>query len=353
MRLRIKIIFILCALPFLWLVGYMKAHPAWTESYFSRGLYPYISKVQNFLFNWTQWSLGDLAYLFLLAYVVYWIIFKMRYVRLKEWLLNLGVSVFLIYFFFHFIWGFNYYREPIAMQMKLGDSCQVDDLIKVTNHLASATNTVHLRITKNDSVAVKHTLSIAELADSLKPGFIFMNAQFNTGSLGTKKTKASLLSQPLSYMGFSGYLNPFTLEAQVNDLVPSYSIAATIAHEQAHQLGFAAENEANFIGALACYYSDDSYVRYSGLVMALRICLNELFKLNPDEYTNILRQLNYGVLLNFEESRQFWIGYNNPFEKYFKKGYNQYLKSNAQKKGLESYNEAVVLIVNFFKTKLN
>jgi hypothetical protein len=63
--------------------------------------------------------------------------------------------------------------------------------------------------------------------------------------------KKSLFSVPLTYMGFGGYLNPFTNEAQVNDLLPMYTFPLTTAHEMAHQIGFASENECNFIGVLA------------------------------------------------------------------------------------------------------
>ena len=39
-------------------------------------------------------------------------------------------------------------------------------------------------------------------------------------------------------MGFSGYLNPFTHEAQADDLMPLFNTPLT-AHEMAHQLGYA------------------------------------------------------------------------------------------------------------------
>jgi hypothetical protein len=60
-------------------------------------------------------------------------------------------------------------------------------------------------------------------------------------------TKKSLISLPLTYMGFSGYLNPFTNEAQVNYLGPMYTFPTTTCHEMAHQLGFASETECNLL----------------------------------------------------------------------------------------------------------
>jgi len=350
MRPKLKIILTLSILPLYLFVKFLGSHPAWVESYYSRGLYVPVSGIQNFLFGWMPWSFGDIVYLLILGYLLYWVIFKMRQTTIKQMFLNLGVSLFLIYFLFHLLWGFNYYRESISTQLNLGNSCQLDELVGVTERLAESLNSVHLSITSNDSSKVEHHMSIGKIGQLPRPGFEHLNQTLNTGDLDSKRAKASLLSVPLTFMGFSGYLNPFTLEAQANHLVPSYSLAGTVAHEQAHQLGYAAENEANFIGVLACYYSKDSLVRYSGIAMALRICLNELYRLDKEKYFQIVGQLNYGILLNFEESRLFWDRYNNPLEPFFKSGYNQYLKSNAQKAGIQSYNEAVVLIVNFFKT---
>ena len=51
--------------------------------------------------------------------------------------------------------------------------------------------------------------------------------------------KKSLFSLPLTYMGFSGYINPFTNEANINRKIPSTSLTFVINHEIAHQLGIA------------------------------------------------------------------------------------------------------------------
>ena len=60
-----------------------------------------------------------------------------------------------------------------------------------------------------------------------------------------------MYSLPLSYMGYAGYLNPFTLESQVNSKIPTLNLITTLLHETAHQMGYASEKEANFIA----YYS--------------------------------------------------------------------------------------------------
>ena len=46
--------------------------------------------------------------------------------------------------------------------------------------------------------------------------------------------------------------------------MPYYNIPHTICHELSHLKGFMREDEANFIGYLACIGSDSPDFRYSG-----------------------------------------------------------------------------------------
>jgi len=56
----------------------------------------------------------------------------------------------------------------------------------------------------------------------------------------------------MSYLGIGGVYFPFTGEANVNISMPHTSIPFTACHEMAHQIGFAREDEANFIAYIAC-----------------------------------------------------------------------------------------------------
>jgi hypothetical protein len=163
--------------------------------------------------------------------------------------------------------------------------------------------------------------------------------------------KKSIYSIPLTYMGFSGYLNPFTNEAQVDGLIPIYKFPTTACHEVAHQLGYAAENEANFIGSLAAIHNEDIYFKYSGYTFALRYCLVELYKRDPESYETMLRTVNKGILNNYKEVQQFWMAYENPLEPLFKTTFDNFLKANNQSAGIKSYNYVVALLVNYYEDK--
>ena len=150
-------------------------------------------------------------------------------------------------------------------------------------------------------------------------------------------------------MGYSGYLNPFTNEAQVNGLIPLYNFPMVSCHEEAHQLGFAAENETNFIGCLASIHNDNIYFQYSGFVFALRYCLREILKRDKVKFEELKPHINIGIFKNFQENINFWNAYENPFETIFKSSYDTFLKANNQTKGIKSYSYVVALLVNYNK----
>ena len=101
-------------------------------------------------------------------------------------------------------------------------------------------NLLHEKLSVNKNAAVVIQATTKELIDQLTKPL--------TETTLHATVKQSLFSTPLSYMGFSGYLNPFTLEAHINSTLPKISLPITIAHEMAHQNGIAAENDANFMG---------------------------------------------------------------------------------------------------------
>ena len=71
------------------------------------------------------------------------------------------------------------------------------------------------------------------------------------------KTKPIKISKLFLRLQITGIYSPFTSEANVNILIPYTSVAYTIAHEMAHKIGIAYEDEANFIAYLACSKHSD------------------------------------------------------------------------------------------------
>ena len=183
-----------------------------------------------------------------------------------------AVSVF--YFAFHILWGINYYRLPLHKNLHLNADYTTEQLIKVTEKLINKTNSLHLEIAKNDTLKIDLPYSKSEILSLVPQGYDNLKTDFPHLEYHPKSVKKSLYSYPLTYMGFSGYLNPFTNEAQVDGIIPIFKFPTTASHEIAHQLGYAAENEANFIGFMAASNHNDIYFKYCGYAFGLRFCLN-------------------------------------------------------------------------------
>ena len=92
------------------------------------------------------------------------------------------------------------------------------------------------------------------------------------------RVKPVTFSGVMSDAGITGIYSFFTGEANVNTAYPDFSTTFTIAHEMAHQRGFARENEANFVAFLACIHSDDPYIRYSGYLYIYRYLMSDLYR---------------------------------------------------------------------------
>lgn len=116
--------------------------------------------------------------------------------------------------------------------------------------------------------------------------------------------------------------------------------------EIGHQLGYAKENEANYMACLTTMNHPNEYMRYAGYTFALQYCYGELLKTQPCEAENLLAKINPGVLKDYRDVRLFWESHNNPLEPFFKIFYGNYLKANNQPQGIESYNYVVALLVN-------
>lgn len=66
-----------------------------------------------------------------------------------------------------------------------------------------------------------------------------------------------------------GYYFPFSMEANYNEIMCEINMPVTMCHELSHLKGFIREDEANFIGYLACVDSEDDFFRYSAYLSVI------------------------------------------------------------------------------------
>jgi hypothetical protein len=245
----------------------------------------------------------------------------------------------------------NYYRQPLFEKMKIERDYTDADLLIFTKKLIIKTNEIQTQITKNDNLKVVFPYSQRQVFKMNLNGYKTLSNQYQFFEYTNPSIKKSLFSLPLTYMGFGGYLNPFTNEAQVNYLIPMYNFPTATCHEMAHQMGFASESECNFIGFLASVKNDDLYFKYSGYSFALRYCLGNWQIRNEKVFDELVKTVHPGILKNYKESEDFWRQYDTFIDKGFHFFYDNFLKLNQQKEGMESYSKLVNLMVGYYKEK--
>jgi hypothetical protein len=327
--------------------------PEFVEQYYSNGLYGWISNFSRSTLGAIFFSVGDLLYI-----VVLFLIAKWFWTQRKSWKtqwqsnsLRILSFISVLCFVFHLLWGMNYHRVPLVEKMNIKKDYSDADLLLFTQKLIAKTNAVHHQIVKNDRLKVVFPYTQEQVFDFNSKGYEMLSKEYPLFTYQNPSVKKSLMSLPLTYMGFGGYLNPFTNEAQVNYLGPMYNFPTTTCHEMAHQLGYASESEANFIGFLASVKNDNLYFQYSGYSQALRNCLRNWQIRDQNVLKTLVKTIHPGILANFKESETFWTSYETFIETGFKLFYDHFLKFNQQEDGLESYSKYVDLMVNYYKDK--
>ncbi|MCM4168982.1 DUF3810 domain-containing protein [Arenibacter sp. H213] len=351
MKQNIKNLIAISLLPQIILVKWLGNYPEFVEKYYSKGIYPIISGFWRSLLGWIPFSIGDILYALLILIAIGYLIVNRIGILKKPlfFLRDIVMVASVAYFSFHILWGFNYYREPLAKTLELKDKHSEQDLVDFVDQLIAKTNAAQFQITGDTTKMVNIPYSKKEIFNITIDGYRSLGKQLPLFTYHKPSIKISLFSTPLTYMGYGGYLNPFTNEAQANGRLPNFRFPIISGHEIGHQLGYSAENETNFIGYLVTVKNKDPYFKYAAYAYALSYCLNDLAIRDRKIFDTAYKKLNPGVIKNYQEVSDFWKAHENPMEPIFKSIFNSFLKANNQTKGIKSYHAVVSLLVNYYQ----
>jgi hypothetical protein len=324
------------------------------ERYYSMGVYPLIARLERLLFGWIPVSIGDVLYALAGGGLLYGLVMLIRRLIRREagaayFKAVLGNTLFVslvVYVYFNLSWGLNYDRQGIAHQLELNVRPYS------TNDLDTLLQQVVRQINETDSLGHLNRPSLVHHRD------LFRGAEQSYGVLSTvdarfgyasPSVKASLYSYLGDYLGFGGYYNPFTGEAQVNTTVPVFTQPYTTCHEIGHQLGYAKENEANFVGYLSARQSNNPSFRYSVYFDLYLYAAKELYFRDSMLLKPLKSQLSAAVKADFRELQRFSRKYENPFEPKVRGLYDRYLRANRQPQGMQTYNEVIAWLIAYGK----
>lgn len=332
------------------LLHLLSFQPGWVENFYCVYIYPFFSSALRLLTKWIPFSIGDVIYASAIVWAIIAIIQFFRHT--PTWqkfffaLRNLLVKCLGLYIFFLLMWGLNYYRYGIGYTLNLiPDKYTTEELKTVTTALRDDLNTnrklmdsLHINYTADDST-LKQAI---QLYDTAKTAYPFLTYHF-------PDVKKMMFGVVGNYSGFLGYYNPFTGEAQVNTKVPQFMIPFTTCHEIGHQLGFASESEASFVGYLVIKKSNTVVFNYSAYFDLFGYANGELFGRDSVAARQNFKSLDTLVKKDFAEYRAYSKKYKNPMDDLFSDIYGSYLKAHNQPKGIDSYDEVVAWLVAYYK----
>ena len=343
MRIGIKKIIALLLIPQVLILSYFKNNPRIVEEYYSEFIYQYIFKFYSMLFSGFSIAIGDLLVLLALISSVIYFIFFFRF-KINDFI-NVFAVISITIFLFYSLWGLNYFKTPLLSKLDIGE-IKYESLQTTLDRLIDDANEAHLLLGDEDSTLENLEFDKEKIISELKLDNIKKFDKIST----TKFAKKSIIPKIFLYQGVSGYINPFTLEAIVVEEIPSIDFSITVLHEQAHQLGYAAEEDANFLAFISSINNQDPLIKYSGYVFGLSYLLNEIQINHNDDLSSFTDKINSGIIEDINSRRKFWQKYsNNIINSLQNVLYDFYLKSNNQKAGIASYSRIVNHIINYYE----
>lgn len=333
------------------------------EEHYALVWYPAISNTLRTITKYLPFSMGDILGLLIIISLI---------VNLFRWVwegisnkftvhfigagvLHLVKTLLWIYIIFNLIWGLNYSRMGIAYQLNLEpEPYQKLSVTQVTNELMDSLNSCRRQI-KDTALPIQEFNAISKEAykryQSVSMSYPFLNYR-------NRSVKQSMFSGMGDFIGFTGYFNPFTGEAQVRSDIPRVMVPFIACHEMAHQLGYASESEASFVGYLAASTSKDPYFKYSLYLELFSYAQSEELLLYSKEkdlkgFDSLIKfnrsYLDTLVKKDRKEIRQFFLKRKNNISPAFNSLYDQYLKLNKQSGGIQSYDDVLGWLIAYRK----
>ena len=312
--------------------------PGFGEWYAER-VYPVIVGIFGRISGIFPFALVEIGFYLLVVLSVFYVV---RHSREKR---NVFVRILFLaaalFFLFTVNCGINYYRKPFSSYSGLKvKKSSVEELESLCLQLTDTLNqmceegiTGEVDVERSKRESVKAMEKLGETYPELS-GFY-------------PQPKPFFWSYFFSVQQLCGQYSPFTVEATYNRSMPDYNIPHTVCHELSHLRGFMREDEANFIGYLACIGSEDEAFQYSGYLTGWVYATNALAKPDLEAYVEIGGLLDEGVWEDLRYNNEFWGKYEGKTAEVSNMLNDTYLKLNSQTDGVNSYGRMVDLMLAY------
>lgn len=318
----------------------------WIETVFVPGLFYPLTRLFRLITGWVPFSVG-LVLIYLLAVLL--LVLLIRNIRqvirgerlLKDALLSLLAWSSPAFLFYTVTWGLLYYRQPVSTLLQYDTSpATVQELRQLCEDLVEETN--HTRRQLTDSAIYE----VSALTLLEKAPLAYSHARLPFLNYSTPSIKMATGSGLLAYMGTSGIYTFWSGEAHVNRINTPTDLPAVTLHEMAHQMGFASEDEANYMAWLTGKDFPDPLFQYSARYSVIWRSLRRLRNIDSTYAHTLYSRLDPAVYRDAEIENARWDPYRNVAQKYvITPFYNLFLKANGREYGVMSYDHVIDLII--------
>ena len=351
---------VFCAVPAVVAAGmyFILPHfPKFTEYAVTRGLFRIIAFPIEWIMSVLPFSVTELVVVLcvpaIITLSVIWIVRIIRRCnrlrtfergcRFVAWCLSLALLIFMV------MDGANFSRIPLGDLLKLPDGTYTaEELYLVTSDLAKKASTARKALFEDKNGCAILTVEESELLLLADDCYKNLRDDYPFLKTATWRVKPVLLSHWWSYTGTTGVYCPWLGEASINVDVPDYELGHTVAHEVAHTMGFAKENECNFIGWLACSVSKQPDYVYSGHLQAYVYCSNALYKADKELWRKANADCSDGVIRDLQNNNAYWNSFEGEVEEVSQKINDSFIKANGVESGVLSYNQMVELMLRYY-----
>ncbi|MCS7080522.1 MAG: DUF3810 domain-containing protein [Chloracidobacterium sp.] len=325
--------------------------PVWVETIYARRLYPRLASWVSAPARLVSFSLAECLLSMLLAGgcgLLLWALWKGRRRRPRLTILlgrgvpvmilacGLGTHIFLLLF------GYHYARPAVQNTFGLTPPPPNPVALEQFARLCIERANAELAAAAPEMDAEQGSrlpLSPTQLADLLTESFRRCPELAYLADLQLAPPKAPWSSRLMARAGIAGIFIPFTGEPHYDANQPAASLPFTIAHEMAHQRGFAFESEANFVAAVVCIRSNHPYVRYSGWAGAARYALRDLAR-TPERYRTVAALASDGLRADWRAQERYWLRHaSGRLARVSARINHAYLQVNGVASGLANYGE--------------
>jgi hypothetical protein len=340
--------------------------PAAVTTVYTPFIFKPVSNLLRLLFGGIRFPIGEFVYLLIIIWLIFsllkWLYTKKgNFGNLTFWkvqgvhCLNGLVALFII---FELLWGLNYQKKdpsqdfylkvPLSYSESQMDSLSLS-LIKSLNSTRAEIGNFSPKMLEFDTIMAKNKAEFAK--NSEKWRFL----KYQNGSV-----KEAIFPSWGDYIGYTAFYHPITSEAIVRGDLPKLTMPFTMSHEIAHQLGYASEEQANFIAYVigmesklplfkySCALQLFTYAQYAHLSF---IAKRGDFALYKQVVERNKQMLSPQVLADRKEIKQFFLQKQDLQIQGTTELYNQFLIWNKQAKGIDSYNDVLRWVLAYENKK--